>query len=256
MEGRTGRNRPNSAEMIFGTRAVLEAIEADKEFDKILLQKTSSDVLEQLIMKAKVRNIPIQRVPNEKLNRITRKNHQGVIAFISPVSFSSLDHLLDEAYRKGRDPFLIILDHITDIRNLGAIARSASCAGVDGIIIPERGQAPINADAVKASAGALLHIPVVRTANLVGTIRVLKHSGLTILGATEKAEVAYYNQDMTMPTALVMGAEDTGLSNEMLKHCDHLIRIPLTGKIDSLNVSVATGILLFDSIRQRSVNQR
>jgi 23S rRNA (guanosine2251-2'-O)-methyltransferase len=193
-----------------------------------------------------------QRVPVERINRITQKNHQGVVAFLSPVAYHNLDDLIPSLFEAGKLPFVVALDGITDVRNFGAIARTCECSGVDAIIIPEKNSVSVNADAVKTSAGALLHIPVVRVKNLNKAIKQLKESGLMIVGATEKGSKNYTTFDYTVPTAIVMGAEDTGISNENLRECDYLAAIPMFGQINSLNVSVAAGILIYEVVRQRS----
>lgn len=196
-------------------------------------------------------NIPFQFVPKEKLNRLTRKNHQGLIAIASPVSYMDIETFLPGLYEAGKTPFLLILDKVTDVRNIGSIARSAECAGVDAIILPSRGTALLNADAVKTSAGALMKLPVCRNSNLKETIRFLKDSGLKVIAASEKADVQYFGADYKGPVAIIMGSEEKGVSEEYLKLCDEVVKIPIVGEIESLNVSVATGIVIFEAVRQR-----
>lgn len=238
---------------IFGLRAVIEAIKAGKDIDKVLIKKDiSGDLVAELFQVIMEYGVVSQRVPVERINRITQKNHQGVVAFLSPVAYHNLDDLIPSLFEAGKLPFVVALDGITDVRNFGAIARTCECSGVDAIIIPEKNSVSVNADAVKTSAGALLHIPVVRVKNLNKAIKQLKESGLMIVGATEKGSKNYTTFDYTVPTAIVMGAEDTGISNENLRECDYLAAIPMFGQINSLNVSVAAGILIYEVVRQRS----
>lgn len=238
--------------IIFGTRAVIEAVIAGKEIDKIILQKGLSNQLFSELRKAiQGKDIPLQFVPPEKLNRLTSKNHQGVVAFIAEVTYYEVDNMLSQTFEKGKTPLVLILDRVTDVRNFGAIARSAECAGVDFIIIPSRGAAQINADAVKTSAGALNRIPVCREENLKNTIEYLKESGLQIIACHEKTESYHFNADLTKPSAIIMGSEENGISNEYLKRSDMQVKIPMIGSIASLNVSVATGIILFEAVKQR-----
>lgn len=243
----------HKSEYIFGLRAVIEAIEAGKEIDKVLIRKdlAGGDLSRELMDKIKEHGVVTQRVPLEKLNRITMKNHQGVIALLSMVSYHSLGQMVPTLYEDGSLPFILLLDGITDNRNFGAIARTAECAGVDAIVIPERHSVTVNADAVKTSAGALLHIPVCREHSVASAIRFLKESGLTVVGATEKGGESYTAADFTGPVAIVMGAEDTGISPEVLRLCDHLAAIPVIGSIGSLNVSVAAGVMMYEAVRQR-----
>lgn len=242
-----------NTDYIFGIRAVIEAILAGKDIDKILVRKDlSGELSDELFQMLKGRaDIFVQRVPLERINRITRKNHQGVVAFLSPVGYHKLDHLVPDLFEQGRNPLLVLLDGITDVRNFGAIARTCECAGVDALVIPERNSVSVNADAVKTSAGALLHLSVARVGSLHQAIRYLKDSGYTIVGSTEKSDKNYTEFDYTVPTAIVMGAEDTGISMENLRLCDHLAAIPMSGKVNSLNVSVAAGIMIYEVVRQR-----
>ena len=239
-------------EMIFGVRAVIEAIQAGKEIDKILIKKDiQSDLARDLFVILKQTSIPIQRVPVERIDRITRKNHQGVVAFISPVTYQHTEDLVPFLFEQGKNPLFIMLDGITDVRNFGAIARTCECAGVDAIIIPSKNSVSVNADAVKTSAGALLTLPVCREHNLTQTLRFLKNSGFKIVAATEKGDYDYTKADFSSPTCLIMGAEDKGVSYDNLALCDEWVKIPLFGSIESLNVSVAAGILIYKAIEQR-----
>jgi len=239
--------------LIFGMRAVIEAIDADKAIDKILLQKGLSNELYNQLRKALAgKDIPFQFVPPEKLKRLTdNKNHQGVVAYIAKVVYSSTEELLARIFEKGKMPLVLILDRITDVRNFGAIARSADCAGVDFIIIPSRGAAQINGDAIKTSAGALHRLPVCREENLKHTIDYLKESGLQIVACHEKTGNTIYDADFKKPTAIIMGSEENGISGEYIKRSDVEVKIPMLGSIASLNVSVATGIVLFEVVHQR-----
>ena len=236
--------------LIFGIRPLLEAIASGKEVDKILLQKgLRGELFHELFGQVKELGIPLQIVPVDRLNRITRKNHQGVIAFISQITYYDVEQLLPMIYEKGKTP--LILDHVTDVRNFGAIARTAECSGVDAIVIPSKGSAAINEDAMKTSAGALNIVPVCRAESLQKVVKFLKNSGLKILAASEKGSTDYDKVDMDMPLGLIMGAEDTGVSADLLRMSDEMVNIPITGEIESLNVSVAAGILLFEVLRKR-----
>lgn len=241
--------------MIFGIRAVIEAVEAGKDIDKILVKKDlQSDLAQELFAAVRGRNIVVQKVPVEKINRMSRKNHQGVLAFISAITYQHLDDIVPGLYEEGKNPFIILLDGITDVRNFGAIARTCECAGVNAIVIPERGSVSVNADAVKTSAGALLHLPVCRESSVFEAVRFLKNSGFRIIAASEKAVVNYTNIDYTVPVAIVMGAEDTGVSKEVLRLCDDMVALPQMGVIGSLNVSVAAGVMMYEVVRQRMGN--
>lgn len=238
--------------MIFGIRPVLEAIAAGKEVDKILLQKgLRGELFQELMEQVRALDIPVQMVPLDRLNRVSRKNHQGVIAFISQISYHNLEQILPAIYEEGKVPLIIVLDHITDVRNFGAIARTAECAGAHAIVIPARGAAAINEDAMKTSAGALNIIPVCRVKQLSEAIGLMKDSGLKVVAASEKGNAYYDEEEMNTPLCIVMGSEDTGVNPAILRVCDAMIRIPQSGEISSLNVSVAAGILLFEAVRQR-----
>ncbi|MCF0218710.1 MAG: 23S rRNA (guanosine(2251)-2'-O)-methyltransferase RlmB [Muribaculaceae bacterium] len=241
-----------SSEYIFGIRAAIEAIEAGKELDKIFVSNDlRGDLINELLKRARQANVPVQKVPIDRINRITRKNHQGVLALMAAVTYHSLENLVPQLYEEGLLPFVIVLDGITDVRNFGAIARTAECAGVDAIVIPAHGSVSVGADAVKTSAGALLHIPVCKERNTPEAVRFLKENGYKIIGVTEKATINYTQTNYTDPVALVMGAEDTGISPAVLRQCDEYVSIPMFGKIGSLNVSVAAGILMYEVVRQR-----
>lgn len=240
--------------MIFGIRAVIEAVEAGKEIDKIIVRKDlQGDLAKELFSVLNSNNITVQRVPVERLTRYTRKNHQGVIAFLSAISYENIEDIIPFLYENAKNPFIVLLDGITDVRNFGAIARTCEVAGVDAIVIPAKASVSVNADAVKTSAGALLKIPVCKEHNLMITIKYLKDCGIKVVAATEKSSKLYTEVDYKGPIAIVMGAEDVGVSTENLRISDDLVRIPQFGTIASLNVSVATGIILYEAIRQRNI---
>jgi 23S rRNA (guanosine2251-2'-O)-methyltransferase len=239
--------------IIFGLRPVIEAIDSGREIEKLYIQSgLKGDLYHQLIMMVKKGRIPYQYVPVSKLNNLTMKNHQGVVCILSSIIYQPIEHLLPALYEQGKAPFLLVLDRITDVRNFGAIVRTAECAGFDGIIIPAKGSAQINADAVKTSAGALFKIPVHRSLNLWKTIVFLKNSGLRIIASTEKAEQPYHTLDYTGPVAIIMGSEESGISQELLKLADSTAGIPLHGEIKSLNVAIAAGVIMFEAAKQRS----
>lgn len=237
---------------IFGIRTVIEAIKSGKNIDKLMIRSgLKGELYYELITLVKELQIPFKYVPNERISRITMKNHQGVIAFISPIEFQNIENILPSLFENGKNPLFLILDKITDVRNFGAITRTAECAGVDAIIIPETGAAKISADAVKTSAGALLKIPVCRVKSLSKEIKFLQDSGIQIVAATEKANENYYQVDFSVPTAILMGAEDTGVAMEYLRVADKMVKIPILGDIESLNVSVAAGVLIYEAVKQR-----
>ena len=240
-------------DMIYGTRAVIEAILAAKNIDKVMIQSgLSNDLIKELIAVARNNNVPVAFVPPEKLKRLSTKNHQGVICLLSSISFASLDNLIFKAYNEGREPFFLILDRITDVRNFGAIVRTAECAGVDGIILAEKGNAPITSDAMKTSAGALNHVPICREKDMKKTLKLLHENGVRLVACTEKTDKSIYEVNLTGPLALILGSEEDGISDTVLRDSDELARIPLKGKIESLNVSVAAGIALYEAVRQHS----
>ena len=240
--------------MIYGVRPVIEALQAGKEIEKVLVVTgLKSELFPELRKLLNEKDIPMQYVPVEKLNRVTRQNHQGVIAFVSPIDYEDYEQIIPALFDIGRNPLVLILDRITDVRNFGAIARTAECAGVDAIIVPSRGSALMSADAVKTSAGALFKIPVCRSVNLKDTIDYMKACGLQIVAATEKATDYHFQIDLTLPTAIMLGSEEDGVSPEYLKRCDQRVRIPMAGEIESLNVSVAAGVILFEAVKQRMV---
>lgn len=240
-------------EYIFGIRAVIEAIQQEKEIDKVMLkQGVRGELFQQLFSLVKQNNIPFQYVPEEVFKPFADRNHQGVLAEVSPVPYQDIDEVLDAVEAKGEVPFVMILDRITDVRNFGAIARSAECAGVHVIVIPNKHSAKISSDAIKTSAGALYHIPVCRVLNLKKLVRELKFQrGIKVYAASEKAEKFYTGVDMTEPVAIVMGAEDKGIDEGLLNIVTDCVKIPQKGQIESLNVSAAAAVVLFEVVRQR-----
>ena len=239
---------------IFGLRAVIEAIKAGKQIDRLLIkQGLQGSLYHELMTEVKTHNIVYQIVPLERIELVTRKNHQGVLAWLSVIEFQYIANLLPMIYEKGDDPLIIALDGVSDVRNFGAIVRTAECLGAHGIIIPEKGSARITADAVKTSAGALHSFPVCREKSIVRSIEFLKDSGLKVISAAEKSGITASEAPLTGPAVLILGSEDKGISRELIALSDHQIMIPMTGAIGSLNVSVAAGILLYEIVRQRSL---
>jgi 23S rRNA (guanosine2251-2'-O)-methyltransferase len=238
---------------VFGIRAVIEAVTAGKELEKVFVQKgLKGELFFELQKTLRDHNVPYQVVPGEKINRIAGyRNHQGVVALLSTITYQDIEKILPGLFESGKAPLLLVLDRITDVRNFGAIARTAECSGVDAIIIPSRGAAQINSDAIKTSAGALHKIAVCRSDNLKDTLEYFKESGLQIVSCTEKTDKLVYDADLTLPSAIIMGSEEDGISGEYLKRSDVKVMIPLMGEIASLNVSVATGIILYEAVRQR-----
>ena len=242
----------DKSQVVFGIRAVIEAIESGKQVDKVLMKKDlGGELARELLSVTREYNVPVQRVPVERINKVTRKNHQGVIAFMAAVDYYHVDDIVPALYDEGINPLVVVLDGVTDVRNFGAIARTCECAGVNCIVIPERNSVSVNADAVKTSAGALNYLPVCRERNLVEAVRYLRVSGVKVMGASEKTDLNYTKADFTGPVAIVLGAEDTGISTDVLKLCDTLVAIPEFGQINSLNVSVAGGIMIYEVVRQR-----
>jgi 23S rRNA (guanosine2251-2'-O)-methyltransferase len=241
---------------IFGIHPCLEALQSGKEIDKVFVKKgLSGEHFTQLMDLLKKTSTPYQFVPVEKLNRITKKNHQGVIAFNALVSYQPIEEVVQQAYERGVVPLILALDGITDVRNMGAIARSAEIAGAHAILVPEKGSAQINPEAMKSSAGALNIIPVCRTASLIQSLKTLRDMGLKLVGATEKGNLSLYDSKLTEPVVLVMGSEDTGISDAAIRICDDLVQIPQQGTIASLNVSAAAAVLLFEVVRHRIVGK-
>lgn len=242
----------DKTQYIYGIHAVLEAIDAGKDIDKIFLSKTlNNDTAQEIIDRARALQVPVQRVPVQKIDRITRRNHQGVLAMMAAVTYYRVEQLVPQLFDDGENPFIVVLDGVTDVRNFGAVARTCECAGVSAIVIPDRESVSVNADAVKTSAGALNYLPVCREHNLVNTVKFLRDSGFKIVGTSDKNATSYTAADYTGPVAIVLGAEDKGISPEIMKLCDTRVFIPEFGHINSLNVSVAGGIMIYEVVRQR-----
>ncbi len=239
--------------MIYGLHPVMEAVKAGRDFERLyILKNLEGDSIRQLRQLLKQHHIYYQLVPVEKLNRLTQGNHQGVVGILSRIVYSDIEQLLPGIFEKGEVPFIVIADRITDVRNMGAIARTAECAGVHALIVPDQESAMINADALKTSAGALARIPVCRSSNLRVTTLFLRESGLKIIAVSEKGGEFYTKVDLTGPVALILGSEENGISPQLLKMADHICKIPLLGEISSLNVSVAAGILMYEVVRKRN----
>lgn len=249
------RRDPSSHEsnqMIFGIRAVIEAIKSGKEIESLYIQRgLTGGIILELRSLLKENDMAFQLVPVEKLNRLTPKNHQGAVAFISPITYEKIENVIPAIYERGEVPLVLMLDGVTDVRNFGAIARTAECAGVHALIVPAKGSAQINPDAIKTSAGALYKIPVCRHESLFKTAKFLQESGLQLVACTEKTNDYLYQPDYTVPTAVIMGSEDNGISIDLIRISDHLAKIPMFGEIESLNVSVSAGVLLYEAVRQK-----
>jgi len=253
MNTNSSKPRFEQNQMIFGIRAVIEAIKSGKDIESLFVQRgLTGGLFQELRVIVKEHNLAFQQVPIEKLNRITPKNHQGVVAFISPITYQRIEDIIPAVYERGETPLILVLDQITDVRNMGAIARTAECAGVHAIVVPLKGSAQINPDAVKTSAGALYKIPVCRQESLLRTAKFLQESGLKLVACTEKTNDYLYDPDYTGPTAVIMGSEEYGISDELLRISDNLAKIPMFGEIESLNVSVSAGIILYEAVRQRA----
>ncbi len=239
---------------IFGIRAIIEAIQAKKEIDKVFIQKENQGELMQELMKTlKKNNVNFSYVPVEKLNRLTSKNHQGAVATISPVSFYDLETLITSIIESEKKPLFLVLDQLSDARNFGAIIRTAECTGVNGIIIQKQGSAPVNGDTVKTSAGAVFNVPICKVEHIKDAIYFMQASGIQTVAATEKTDNTIYDINFTEPTAIIMGSEDRGVNPSVLKIVDHKAKLPMYGTIESLNVSVACGAFLYETVRQRLI---
>ncbi len=242
----------DKSQYIYGTHAVLEALDAGKDIDKIFLSKTlNNETAQEIADRARALRVPVQRVPVQKIDRITRRNHQGVLAMMSAVTYYRVEDIVPQLFDAGENPFIVVLDGITDVRNFGAVARTCECAGVSAIVIPDRESVSVNADAVKTSAGALNYLPVCREHNLVNAVKLLRDSGFKIVGTSDKNSQPFTTADYTGPVAIILGSEDKGISPEIMKLCDTRVLIPEFGHINSLNVSVAGGIMIYEVVRQR-----
>lgn len=239
---------------IFGIRAILEAIRNKKEIDKVFIQKEAQgNLMKDLLGALKKENINFSYVPVEKLNRITKLNHQGAIASISPVKFYDMETLVNQVTKSGKMPLFLILDQLSDARNFGAIIRTAECTGVNGIIVQKAGSAPVNGDTVKTSAGAVFNIPICKVEHIKDAIFYLQGSGIKTVAATEKTEYSIYDINFNEPVAIIMGSEDRGINPSVLKIVDEKAKLPMYGTIGSLNVSVACGAFLYETVRQRTI---
>ncbi len=240
------------SDLVFGIHPVIEGLESDKTFDKILILNTlRTPKAKEIMALAREKGVSLNKVPQQKLDRITRKNHQGIIGFIAPVEFQNIEDLLPTLFERGRNPFILILDRVSDVRNFGAIVRTAECAGVDAIIIPKKGAAQINGETIKTSTGAIFNIPICKVPGIESIIPYIKDSGLHLIACTEKTDVDYTEVDYTVPIAIMMGGEESGIAISNIKKSDSTARLPLMGKIQSLNVSVAAGIIMYEAVRQR-----
>lgn len=243
--------KADAEDIIYGIRAVIEAIRNNAEINKILIQKGIDKALfDELRAVLTGKEYQLQYVPVEKLNKLTVNNHQGVVAFVSPIAYQNIEALCDQWLAEGKEPCVLVLDRITDVRNFGGIARTAACMGVDAILVPAKGGALITADAVKTSAGALNAIPVCKTDLLKDSLFYLQQSGFQIVACTEKTKISVENYSFFGPTAIIMGSEEDGISNDIMKMADARVSIPMAGKISSLNVGVAAGMVLFERLRQ------
>lgn len=239
---------------LLGIKAIIEAIQAGKTIDKLFIDKAAKGAAyQELLALIQEKQIPYSRVPAAKLNSLVTQKHQGVVALLAPIALSSLSHIIQASYEQGKLPLIIILDSVTDVRNLGAIVRTAVCVGASALVIPTQGSASIGGDAMKTSAGALAHLPICRVASLQATIKYLQESGLEVLACHEKATASLYTADFTVPVALLFGAEDKGIAPKLLASVNKHIFIPMLGPIASLNVSVAAAVILYESFRQRQL---
>ena len=240
----------NKQQIVYGLRPVIEAVASDQQVERVLIQNgLNSSLLNELRTKLKEHDIPFQYVPVEKLNKMTTGNHQGVVATIAAVKYHAFMELVETLPETA---LVVLLDHITDVRNMGAIARTAECTGVSALILPDRGSAALNADAIKTSSGALLRLPLCREQNLKTVVNLAKQYGYQIVAATEKGAVHYRTVDFRRPTLLILGNEETGISPELLKMSDVRAKLPIVGEVASLNVSVAAGVFMYEALEQRS----
>ncbi len=244
--------KQNNSQVVYGLRPVIEAIESGRQIDKVLMQNgLSGDLANVLKTKIRQAGVPFQYVPTEKLNRMAEGNHQGVVALIAAIGYYSFIDLIPNMIEEGKSPLVVLLDHITDVRNMGAIARTAECAGVDALIVPDHGSAAINQDAIKTSSGALLRLPICRESNMKTVVNLAKQCGMQVVASTEKGSVYYREVDFSFPTLLIMGNEEHGISHELLKMSDIMAYLPVVGDVSSLNVSVAAGVMMYEVLGQR-----
>jgi 23S rRNA (guanosine2251-2'-O)-methyltransferase len=245
------RPKETDQHMIFGIHPVMEAVDSGKEIEKVFLKKGSTnEAVLELKRALKGKRVPFQEVPQEKLSRLTRKNHQGVVALLSPIEYQNIDEVTRRLIDEGKEPLILVLDRVSDVGNFGAICRSAECAGVHAILVPTKGSAQINSFAVKSSAGAIFNIPICRTGHILSEVRSLQESGLRVVACSEKGDKAIYSTDLSGPMAIIMGSEDDGIGDGLMELATDHVNIPMAGNTGSLNVSVATGIVLFERLRQ------
>lgn len=239
-------------QLIYGLRPVIEAIESGAQVERVMLQNGLGGPLAgELKSRICEHSVPFQYVPVEKLNRLAPGNHQGVVATIAAIAYTDFVTVVEQLLEQERNPLILMLDHITDVRNMGAIARTAECAGFDAIVVPDRGSAALNTDAIKTSSGALLRLPICREANFKTTLNLAKQYGIQIVAATEKGAVHYREADFRQPTLLILGNEEHGIGSDLLKMSDIRAKIPILGQVQSLNVSVAAGIIMYEALEQR-----
>lgn len=240
------------SDIIYGIRTVIEALKSGQHLERVFIQKSlKGDLYKELMVELHQSDTPISKVPIERINKFTKKNHQGVVALISPIQYHTLDQLVPGLFEQGQNPLFLVLDEITDVRNFGAIARTAECMGVNAIVIPVKGGAQVNEDAVKTSAGAFNYLPICRENNLLDAVRYLKESGINIVACSEKTKKSLHKVDFSVPTAIVMGSEERGISPQIMEEANSVAKIKMSGEIESLNVSVATGMILYEVQRQR-----
>ncbi|MBK9191204.1 MAG: 23S rRNA (guanosine(2251)-2'-O)-methyltransferase RlmB [Crocinitomicaceae bacterium] len=250
--GRRDRKREDEPDIIYGVRAVIEAVRAERPINRIFIQRgMQKELFKELKEELANKKYALQFVPVEKLDRMTQQNHQGVVAQVSPLEYQNIEHIVNRIFERGEIANILILDRLTDVRNFGAIARTAECTGVQAIVIPDKDSVSVTSDAIKTSAGALNKIPVCKVQDLSAVIHFLKESGIQVVAATEKTENLVYNVDMTLPTAIILGSEEDGVSLRLLTDADIKAKIPMTGSISSLNVAVSAGIMLYELVRQR-----
>lgn len=243
----------STQQRIFGIHPVREAIEAEKDIDKIYIQQgIENPIITNILKKLEGTPTQIQEVPIEKLNRLTKGNHQGIVAEISPIRIREFEEVVEEVLANKSNPIFLVLDQISDVRNFGAIIRAAECTGVDAIIVQKKGGAPISADTVKTSAGAIFNVPICKVDHIKDAVFYFKASGVYTIAASGKGETTIYETDTKKPIALIMGSEGRGVSHSVLKEVDTSASLPLLGQINSLNVSVACGAILYEIVRQRS----
>ena len=240
------------ATTIFGIRAIIEAIKSGESIDKVFVQKgISGELFKELEFLLRQEGINSSYVPVEKLNRLVKGNHQGAVANISPIAFHNIDDLVLNVIESGKIPLFLLLDQLSDVRNFGAIVRTAECTGVSGIIIQKKGGAPVNGDTIKTSAGAIFKIPVCKVDHIKDAVFHMQSSGIKVIAATEKADDYIYDISFKEPCAIVMGSEGKGINPSVLKVVDEQAKLPILGAIESLNVSVACGAFLYEAVRQR-----